>query len=67
MATVPKRTLIAVVGHDDIVSEVVSFDRTFDLVRDCKKLVDISEHPEIGVGYTLKNGGWSPPAKKEGE
>lgn len=61
MARVPGRTRIAIVGYDDLVTEIVNFDHTRELVRDCKKMVDVSGHPEVEVGWRLRDGGIERP------
>lgn len=60
---VPARTRVAIVGHDDTVNEVVNFDHTYDLVRDCK-FMNFGMPAEVSVGWKFINYRWVPPEPK---
>lgn len=71
--TVPARTKIAVVGHDNIVNEIIYFDHTFKLERPNAKYLhhgpDINTFVEVGwryVEHVHPTQQWVPPEKKVG-
>lgn len=63
---VPGRTRVAIVGDDDVINEIVNYDHTRVLVRDCKKMVDLGTHDEVRVGWKHIQGGLYPPDGEKG-
>ena len=61
MPRIPAKTRIAIVDQDDTITEIVNFDHSRDLVRDCKKMVDLGTHDEVQVGWKHVRGGLYPP------
>ena len=59
---VPARTRVAIVDESDTIVEIVKFDHTYQLVRECKKMVDLGGH-EAEVGWKHVRGVLVPPQK----
>jgi hypothetical protein len=66
MAKVPANIRIAVVDENDVITEIVKFDYSRDLVRDCKKMVDLGAHDEVQVGWKHVKGVLIPPDAAKG-
>lgn len=73
MATVPAKTKIAIVGQDNVVSEIVMFDYVRDLVRPDAKFMhhgpDVDAFVQVGWRYVEgvhPRDQWQPPEKKGG-